>query len=229
MRLTYTAVLMFILIIIISFIGSAIVRAWLQRTYKQWSQVPNQVGANGHAVARHILDSNDLHHVRLEVSQGALSDHYIPSQDLMRLSTDINNQPSVASIAVAAHECGHALQDKESYGWLKFKAVMMPFAAIGNKAGLMMAIGAGAIGSTLIMNLGLLLMLLGMLMPILTLPIEFDASKRALEQLSTLELVTDAEYAGAKSVLRAAAFTYVAGAASSMAILGLLAFRLLRR
>lgn len=220
---------MFLLIIITSFIGSALVRAWLQRTYRQWSQIPNKVGANGHQVARHILDNNHLHHVRLEVSEGALSDHYIPSQDLIRLSRDINSQPSVASIAVAAHECGHALQDKESYGWLKFKAVMMPFAAMGNKAGLIIAIGAGAIGSTVVMNLGLLLMLLGMLMPILTLPIEFDASKRALAQLSNLNLVTEPEYAGAKSVLRAAAFTYVAGAASSMAILGLLAFRMLRR
>ena len=220
---------MFIIIIIFSFIGSALVRVWLQRTYRQWSQIPNKVGANGHAVASHILDSNDLHHVRLEVSEGALSDHYIPSQDLMRLSRDINSQPSVASIAVAAHECGDALQDKESHGWLKFKAVMMPFAAMGNKAGLFIAIGAGAIGSTVIMNLGLLLMLLGMLMPILTLPIEFDASKRALEQLSKLDLVTEPEYAGAKSVLRAAALTYVAGAASSMAVLGLLAFRMLRR
>lgn len=220
---------MFLIIIVASFIGSTLVRTWLQRTYSRWSQVSNQAGINGHAVARHILDSNDLHHVRLEVSEGALSDHYIPSQDLMRLSSNINNQPSVASIAVAAHECGHALQDKESYGWLKFKAVMMPFAAMGNKAGLILAIGAGAIGSTLVMNIGLLFMLLGMLMPILTLPIEFDASKRALQQLTKLELVNESEYDGAKSVLKAAALTYVAGAASSMAVMGLLLFRMLKR
>ena len=220
---------MFLLIIIGSFIGSSLVRMWLQRTYSRWSQVPNQAGADGHAAARHILDSNDLHHVRLEVSEGALSDHYIPSQDLIRLSRDINSQPSVASVAIAAHECGHALQDKESYAWLKAKAVMMPFAALGNKAGLVMAVGAGAIGSTMLMNFGLLLMLVGMLMPILTLPIEFDASKRALNQLTALKLVNESEYDGAKSVLRAAALTYVAGAASSMAVVGLLVFRMLKR
>ena len=131
----------------------------------------------------------------------------------MRLSRNINFQPSVASIAIAAHEYGHALQDKKSYAWLKVKTVMMPFAAIGNKAKLVMAIGAGAIGSTFLMNIGLLLMLLGMLMLILTLPIEFDASRRALTQLTELKLVSESEYDGAKST----------------AVMGLLLFRMIRK
>ena len=220
---------MFLLIIILSFGASALVRAWMTRTYSKWSKVQNRAGINGHAVARQILDTNELQSVTLDVSQGMLTDHYIPSKKLIRLSEDINNAPTVASIAVAAHECGHAIQDKEGYGPLKLKAVLMPLAAIGNQAGLALTLGSAMFGSGALMNTGLLLMLLGMLMPLLTLPIEFDASRRALNELTRLNLVDDNEYQGAKSMLRAAAMTYVAGAASSMAIVALLLFRFIRR
>jgi len=220
---------MFILIIILSFAGSALVRMWMTRTYGKWSTIQNQAGIDGHTAARHILDSNQLSNVKLEVSEGMLTDHYIPSQKLMRLSQDINNKPSIAALAVAAHECGHAIQDIEGYPPLKLKAVMMPVAALGNRLGLILSIAGGFMGSGFLMNTGLVMLLLGMLMPILTLPIEFDASKRALEQLTKFNLVNEQEYAGAKSMLNAAALTYVAGAASSMAILGLLALRFLKR
>lgn len=220
---------MFIIIIVLSFVASSLVRNWMTRTYGKWSKVPNRAGATGHTVARHILDSNELTNVKLEVSEGMLTDHYIPSQKLMRLSSDINDQPSVASIAVAAHECGHALQDKEGYRFLKLKALLMPAAAIGNQLGLALSLGGGFFGNTSLLNAGLMLMLLGMIMPVLTLPIEFDASKRALAELDRLKLVDREEYLGAKSMLKAAAFTYVAGAASSMAIVALVVFRFLRR
>ena len=201
----------------------------MTRTYDKWSVVPNAASANGYQVARHILDSNQLQHVELEVSKGKLSDHYIPSQDLMRLSESINNDASVASIAVAAHECGHALQDKEDYAMLKLKAVLMPLAAMGNQAGLLVSIAGGTLGSTTIMNLGLLLIGFGVLVPVLTLPIEFDASKRALSELERLQLVDENDYDGAKSMLIAAALTYVASAVSSMAIMGVFLLRLVRR
>lgn len=220
---------MFLLIIILSFGASALVRNWMTRTYAKWSAVPNRAGVNGHTVARHILDVNGLQNVKLEVSKGMLTDHYIPSQKLMRLSQDINDAPSVASIAVAAHECGHAIQDKEGYGPLKLKAVMMPLAAIGNQFGLVLTMGSAMFGSPLLMNTGLGMMLLGMLMPLLTLPIEFDASKRALDELTRHNLVNQSEYEGARSMLKAAAFTYVAGAASSAAIVALIMFRLFKR
>ncbi len=220
---------MFIVIIVLSFGASALVRNWMTRTYSTWSNIPNKAGINGHSTARLILDHNGLQKVSLETSEGILSDHYVPSQKLMRLSHEINQSPSVASLAVAAHECGHAIQDAEGYPWLKLKAVLMPFAAVGNQIGLVMAVGAGLVGSNFLLNLGLLLMLLGMMMPLLTLPIEFDASKRALQQLVSLKLVDEKEYDGAQSMLRAAAFTYVAGAASSTAILALIVMRMVRR
>ena len=220
---------MFIVIIALSFVASTLVRMWMTRTYNKWSTVQNTAGIDGHTAARHILDSNRLQNVRLEVSEGMLTDHYIPGQKLMRLSQDINNKPSIAALAVAAHECGHAIQDTQNYPPLKLKAVMMPVAALGNRFGLILTLGAAFLGSGFLMNTGLLMMLLGMLMPVLTLPIEFDASKRALEELTKYNLVNEQEYAGAKSMLTAAALTYVAGAASSMAIVGLIAMRFLRR
>ena len=220
---------MFFLLIILSFGASALVRQWMTSTYAKWSKVPNCAGVNGHTVARKILDDHQLRHVKLEVSKGLLSDHYVPSQKLMRLSQDINDVPSVASIAVAAHECGHALQDKDGYGPLKIKAVMMPLAAAGNQFGLMLTLGAAMFGNPLLINTGLLMMMLGMFMPLLTLPIEFDASKRALQVLTDMQLVNEQEYVGAKSMLKAAALTYVAGAASSAAIVGLILFRVFKR
>jgi len=201
----------------------------MMRTYNKWGAVPNAVGASGYEVARHILDTNDLQHVVLEVSKGQLSDHYIPSQDKMRLSESINNEASVASIAVAAHECGHALQDKENYSMLKVKAMMMPMAAMGNQLGLVLTIGGGFLGSPLLANFGLLLIGIGVLMPVLTLPIEFDASNRALKELQRLKLVDEKDYDGAKSMLIAAALTYVASAVSSMALIGLFLLRFLKR
>ena len=162
-------------------------------------------------------------------SEMCIRDSFIPSQKLIRLSQDINNKTSIAALAVAAHECGHAIQDSEGYGPLKLKAVMMPVAAMGNRFGILLTVGAAFMGSGFLLNAGLLMMMLGMFMPLLTLPIEFDASKRALEELTKLNLVNQQEYAGAKSMLNAAALTYVAGAASSMAIVGLIAVRFLRR
>jgi len=220
---------MFLLVILASFAGSYLVKIWMTRTYKKWGAVPNAVGASGYQVARHILDSNDLQHVTLEVSEGSLSDHYIPSQDKMRLSTDINNGSSVASVAVAAHECGHALQDKENYPWLKAKAAMMPLAALGNQLGLMLLIGGSFIGMPGVSQTGLLLVGIGVLMPVMTLPIEIDASYRALAELQRLKLVDEKDYDGSKSMLIAAAMTYVAGAVSSMALIGVFLLRFLKR
>lgn len=220
---------MFLIIGILSFLGAGIVRWYMTQTYAKWREVPNGVQANGHAVARHILDSNGLQNVQLEVSKGELSDHYIPSQKRMRLSPSINNEPSIAAIAVAAHECGHALQDAAGYRPLELKAVLMPVAAIGNQGGLMMALAGGFLGSSFIVNTGMILICAGILMQLLTLPIEFDASKRALAELTRLNLVNENDYAGAKSMLFAAALTYVASAASSMAFLLFIVFNFIRR
>lgn len=220
---------MLLVIVVLSFAASALVRFWMMRTYAKWGSHPNTVGANGHDVARLILNSHDLHNVRLEESKGKLSDHYVPSQKLIRLSESINREPSVAAIAVAAHEVGHAIQDKEQYGPLKFKAAMMPMAAMGNQFGLILAMAGGIIGIPALLNVGMIMIGLGVVMPVLTLPIEFDASAKALRELQKHNLVNETDYAGAKSMLTAAALTYVASAASSMAIMGIFLLRMFRR
>lgn len=220
---------MVILLAIFMFAASAGVRWWMKKTYARWRQVPNTVGATGWQVARHILDANGLQQVQLEVASGELTDHYIPSQKLIRLSESINFDESVASIAVAAHEVGHALQDQQGYAPLKLKAILMPAAVGGNNLGMMLALGGGMFGSQSLVTAGLLLFAISALMPLLTLPIEFDASHRALAQLQTLNMVDQKDYTGAKAMLRAAAMTYVAGAASSMAVVAFVLLRVVRR
>lgn len=219
---------MFMIVAGAVFLGSFLVRAWLKRTYEKWRQVPNAINASGGQVAQHILAANGLSNVRLEVAQGALTDHYIPSQDLLRLSEPVYAQPSVASLAVAAHECGHALQDAKSYYPLKLKAAMMPLAAGGSRVGMILLVAGGFAGYESLVQIGAILFLGATFLQLLTLPIEFDASKRALRQLTELELVDDKDYAGAKSMLTAAAMTYVAGAATSLAMVGFLAMQFFR-
>jgi len=195
----------------------------------KWGGVANRLNVNGEQVARHILDSNDLQNVRLEVSKGQLSDHYIPSQKLIRLSERINSESSVASIAVAAHEVGHAIQDATGYRPLKAKAVMMPIAALGNQLGMGLTLGAGFLGSSLFLDIGMMLVAGSILTQLITLPIEFDASKRALSELQRLQLVDENDLDGARQMLRAAAMTYVANAASSLAFVAVFALGILRR
>lgn len=219
---------MFLLIGILSIALAGIVQWWMKKTYAKWSQVPSKLGHTGEAVARHILDMNNLQHVRMEVSKGQLSDHYIPSQDLLRLSESINNHTSVASLAVAAHECGHAIQDGTGYGLLKLKAVLMPIAALGNQFGIVGIVLGGMMGSAFMINAGMFMLFSGVGIQLLTLPIEIDASKRALNELTRLNLVDQEDYDGAKSMLRAAAFTYLAGAATSSAYLAVFISSLLR-
>ncbi|MBX2883649.1 MAG: zinc metallopeptidase [Granulosicoccus sp.] len=220
---------MIIVIGIVFFALAAAVRWWMMKTYRQWGQVPNKLGANGQAVARHILDSNGLHHVQLEVSKGQLTDHYMPSKKLIRLSENINNDASVASVAVAAHEVGHAIQDAQGYGPMKFKAVLMPVAAAGHQLGLLLVLGAGFFGGGLVLDVGMLLLGSSILAQLITLPIEFDASKRALAELERLNLVDQADYAGAKKMLTAAAMTYVASAAGSFALAAVFLSNIFRR
>ena len=219
---------MFLIIGIVSIALAGIVQWWMKKTYTRWSLVPNKLGHSGEAVARYILDSNNLQHVNMEISEGQLSDHYIPSQDLLRLSESINNDTSVASIAVAAHECGHAIQDGTGYSLLKLKAVLMPLAAIGNQFGIVGIVVGGMLGSSFMIDAGMVMLFTGVGIQLLTLPIEIDASKRALKELTRLNLVDQADYDGAKSMLTAAAFTYLAGAATSSAYLAVFISSLMR-
>ena len=194
---------------------SLLVRNRMQATYKRWSTVPTVTGMKGGRVARTILDANGLQRVPVEPVQGKLTDHYDPRKDRLRLCRMNFLGSSVAATAVSAHECGHALQDATRYGPLALRSALVPVANAGARFGLPLAVFGSVMGSSSMVMMGVFGYLGAILVHFMTLPVEFNASRRALDQLDSLGLVSDEGHEGARQVLRAAAMTYVAGVASS--------------
>jgi uncharacterized protein len=191
------------------------VRWRLTSTYKRWSQVRSATGRPGGQVARIILDANRLQNVSVQPVQGELTDHYDPRNKRLRLARDNFVGNSVAASAVAAHECGHALQDADDYWPMAFRTATIPFANAAARFGLPLVIFGSFSGSPAMVQLGALGYVGSMLITFMTLPVEFNASKRALDELDRLDLVSTDARNGAKQVLRTAAMTYVAQVASS--------------
>lgn len=175
-------------------------------------------------MARIILDANQLQAVPVEPVQGKLTDHYDPRRKQLRLARDNFVGRSVAATAVSAHECGHALQDADDYRPMEFRSKLVPIANAGARFGIPLAIFGSFYGSTLMIQIGVLGYVGAILLTFLTLPVEFNASKRALVQLDRLDLISADGREGAKKVLKAAAMTYVAGVASSAGYLVYLLF-----
>ena len=188
--------------------------------YKKYSQVPARRGMTGAQVARMILDHHGLTDVRVVPTQGVLSDHYNPATKTVALSEDNYYNSSLAGIAVAAHEVGHAIQHKEAYSFLTMRAKLVPVANLSSNASwIFILIGVLASSSGLLL-VGIALLLAGVIFQVVTLPVEFDASKRAMNEVVSLGIIGNDEERGAKKVLSAAAMTYVAAAA--VAVLELL-------
>jgi Zn-dependent membrane protease YugP len=211
---------------------SALTQLWLTATYRRFSAVLNRAGLTGADVARIILDSNGLHHVRIEMSEGLLSDHYDPRARVVRLSPAVYRQPSLAAMAVAAHECGHALQQARGYAPLLVRNIAVPLAAFGSQfayIALIIGVVIGAASGTVlnpISMLGLGLLAGIVLFQVVNLPVEFNASARAMRVLADLGIATPAEVPAMRSLLAAAAMTYVAGAAVALLELLYWAWRL---
>ena len=197
------------------YLFSFVVQKKLKSTYARWSRVRNLTDKPGGQVARMILDTNQLQSVRVDPVAGELTDHYDPRVKQIRLARDNFAGASVAAMAVSAHECGHALQDADGYGPMKLKGAMVPIANAGSRFGLPAAILGSFIGSSLLVQLGILGYAGSILLTFLTLPVEFNASKRALAQLERLGLVSEDGRAGAREGLRAACRPDGAGGASS--------------
>lgn len=206
------------------FLFSLGVRQKLRSTYKRWSRVRNATGKPGGQIARIILDSNRLQSVPVEAVQGTLTDHYDPRRKQLRLARDNFVDASVSAMAIAAHECGHALQDADDYRPMELRTTLVPVANAGARFGLPVAIVGSLIGSAAMVQVGILGYVGAILLTFLTLPVEFNASKRALAQLEGLGLVSAEGRKGTRQVLRAAAMTYVAGVASSAGYLVYLLF-----
>lgn len=201
--------------------------------YSTYLRVRNKNGITGAQAARKILDANGYGHIPIEITQGKLSDHYDPRKDVLRLSPDVSSQASIASVAIAAHEAGHAIQDQKEYGPLKVRNGIAPVVGIvSNLAWPLLIIGMvlNASGSyttgNLLFNLGILFFLGVVVFHLITLPVELNASNRALTQLVDLGIIYPEEQVGAKKVLSAAALTYLAALAMAIAnLIRILALR----
>ncbi len=192
-------------------------------TYKKYSQVRNVQGLTGADVARVLMRNEGLDYVGVEVIPGDLTDHYDPRGKVMRLSAGSAQVPSVAAMAVVAHELGHAVQDKQGYFWLQLRSGIVGIANIGSQLGtVLIFIGIillsmrSRIGDDIAI-VGVILMSAAVIFAIVTLPVEFNASSRAREMLARNGLVTAQEADGVRAMLNAAALTYVAGAAQAVA------------
>jgi Zn-dependent membrane protease YugP len=204
---------------IITFAGTLLVQLWLKSTYGRFARVPNTSGLSGAEVAKAILRANGLHDVKVEAVQGMLSDHYDPRTRTVRLSVENYRNASVAGMAVAAHEVGHAIQHAQAYAPLQVRTALVPVASIGANFGPWLVIIGFLIGAMGLAQIGLILFGAAVLFQLVTLPIEFDASNRAMRQLTQMGLVTPNDSGGARMVLNAAAMTYVAALAASLAYL----------
>lgn len=194
----------------------------VQSTYRKFSEIASASGRSGRDIAQLILRQNGIHDVEVEEGHGFLSDHYDPLGKKVRLSPHNYSEPSVSALAVSAHEVGHAIQHATGYAPLQLRTAIFPLANIGTNlswifilAGLLFAPGF-QIGGVTLLDVGILLFSFAVVFQVVTLPVEFDASRRALVQLNRLGLVSPVEQDGAKRVLDAAALTYVAAAASAV-------------
>lgn len=206
------------LMVLIGAILSIMASAKVNSTFQRFAGVRSMSGMTGAEVARRILDKNGLSEIPVQHVRGNLSDHYDPASKVLRLSDSTYGSSSVAAIGVAAHECGHALQHKEGYGPLKLRTAIVPAANLGSRLG-MPIIVLGLIfggGGSLLVNIGIWVFSLAVLFQIVTLPVEFNASSRALVMLEDYGILGRDEKGQARKVLSAAAMTYVAAAASSI-------------
>lgn len=185
----------------------------VKSTYKKFAQVSAEKGMTGAQVARYILDQHGLTDVRVVPTQGYLADHYNPATKTVALSEDNYYNSSIAGTAVAAHEVGHAMQHADAYSFLTLRSKLVPVANISsNMSWIFVMIGIFASSSGFLL-LGIALLLAGVVFQVVTLPVEFDASKRAMNEVVSLGIINNTEERSARKVLNAAAMTYVAAAA----------------
>jgi uncharacterized protein len=188
----------------------------VKRTFKRYSQVPTSNGMTGAQAAAAVLQSSGLQGVSIRPVSGRLSDHYDPRSRTLNLSEDVGQAATVAALGVAAHEAGHAVQDAQGYKPMRIRQTLVPAATIGSQLWIFPAFLGLIMGSLGLVNIGLALFLAVVVFQVVTLPVEFDASRRALAALEGNALLAPAEMDGARAVLRAAALTYVAALAASI-------------
>lgn len=201
--------------VVLSLLASGLVKS----TFSKYSKMRNMRGITGAEAAERVLHSAGIYDVRVERVSGNLTDHYDPKSKVLRLSDSVYDQTSVAAVGVAAHECGHAIQHAKGYAPLKLRSTLVPVANFGAQIawpliliGLLFSSGT----SSVLINIGIIAFSAAVLFQIVTLPVEFNASNRAIRMIADTGMMQGEEIKAAKKVLNAAALTYVASAASAV-------------
>jgi len=182
----------------------------VKSAYNKYSDIKSKSGFTGADIAQKLLKNNNINDVQVKRIEGDLNDHYDPKEKVLNLSDGVYGSNSLAAIGIAAHEAGHAIQDYDNYKPLSIRAKLVPAANIGSQAGLPLAIFGFFLQSQIMIGIGFVVFLAAVFFQIVTLPVEFNASNRAIQQLNQNSYLDSNELQGAKKVLRAAAFTYVA-------------------
>ena len=205
------------ILVLIGAVLSLWASATVKSTYNKYSRVYSYSGLTGAQAAAQILRQAGIYDVRIEHVSGNLTDHYDPKARVLRLSDSVYGSNSVAAIGVAAHECGHAIQDQEDYVPLRFRSAFVPVATLGTQVAFPILLLGVFLGSShFLIQVGLLCFFFGVLFQLITLPVEFNASGRAVRILRETGMMSDDELSKTKKVLSAAAMTYVAAAAASI-------------
>lgn len=202
-------------LILIGSLITLLAQMYVERTYYHYSRISSYSGYSGHEIARKILDQNGLYDVGVYEVRGKLSDHYDPSRRQVNLSSEVYHGKTISAIAIAAHECGHALQHKEGYRSLLIRNQLIPVFNFSQNIGWVVLMIGFLFGAMNIALLGVIILSLMLVFQLLTLPIEFNASKRAIHFLQN-NYVSNEELVGSKKMLIAAALTYVASVAASV-------------
>lgn len=220
---------LFLLFALPGLVLSLIAQARVKSAFNKYSNVRTARNVTGADVARRLLEAQGLYDVKVEKTQGMLSDHYDPRKKVLRLSPEVHDTPSVAAAGVAAHEMGHALQDAKGYMPLRFRSALVPAVQFGSSLGPWIFIGGLLLNFTELAWVGVILFAASVVFALVTLPVELDASRRAKQLLSSNGVIIGNEAEGVDKVLNAAALTYVAAAIAAIGQLLYYVFLLMGR
>ena len=209
----------YIILVVPAMLLSLLAQAWVKGAYRKYSKVENARRLTGEQAARAVLQNYGITDVRIEPVSGNLTDHYDPRDNVIRLSEGVFAGTSVAAVGIACHEAGHAAQHAENYMPIKVRNTILPVANIGSSGGILLAALGLVWGLDILVLIGIVLFTFVVLFQLVTLPVEFDASGRAMKVIGSTSLLSDEEKKGARKVLTAAAMTYVAALIVSIASL----------
>jgi Zn-dependent membrane protease YugP len=207
----------YFLLVLPAIILSLIAQSSVRSAYNKFAKVYSRRGLSGAETARRILDSNGFNDVRVEMTGGYLTDHYDPRENVIRLSEEVYRSASLSAVGIAAHEAGHAVQYAEGYGPVKIRSAIIPITQFGSSLTMPLILIGFFLSLPILINIGLVFFALAIVFQVITLPVEFNASQRAVRALESTGMLEYEEVDMAKKVLRAAAMTYLAALAVSLA------------